>query len=346
VNAASTTAAVGCDEKRSAATLGDRLALGLVCLASAASAIVVYVLFLDDSRNLWTVIEHDRSFHYLAGLRMGLDIRNLDVVQLVSDFLSLRTWPPLHAVLVALVTAVGGPHYQIAVLPSLTAWCGTAILALLIVRRITPAGGNLGGIAAALFVLASPGFRVMAADIMLESLGAFLTLLVVYFYIVDRQSGVRPGKPFVIALSCLFFEKYNYWLVAVIALTLTEISCLGVSGLRDIVRSVLGLPWREWLARQRRQPLTYVAVALGAFALATHMLGGMQANVLGVPIRFGRSSQNLWQIAFIAVVIRAAACWSAEGRLLWRRLPEGVRRLCLWHGAPIVVWFLLPKRLG
>jgi hypothetical protein len=329
------------------AALRDRVALGLTCAASVASAAVVYLLFLSDSRQLWTLLEHDRNSHYLYGLRMGLDIRSGDLVRLCSDFFSLRSWPPLHAVFVALLTAVGGPHYQLAVLPSLAAWCGTAVLSFLIVRRIVPGGGNFGGIVAAFFVLASPAYRAFAVDVMLESGGAFFSLLVLYYYIVDKQAGTPASKPFALALCCLFFEKYNYWALVAFALVLSETTFIGLGRLVQLERvHVAAGMRREWLSKQVRRPLNFLVIGLGVTAAATHLFGGASFDHLGLPLRFSRSSQNLWHFTFLAVVLRIAAHWRTEGRFIWRKLSVPTRRLILWHVLPIVVWFSLPKRLG
>lgn len=328
------------------ARLRDRLALGAVVAASLATAAAAYVLFLSDARYLWNRIDHDRNFHYLAGLRLGIDLRSGDLVQFFVDFFSLRTWPPLHALLVGAATAVGGPHFQPAVLPSLLGWCGTAVLTFLIVRRLTNAASNLGGMVAASFVLLAPAYRAFATDVMLESLGAFFTLLVLYYYVADRQGGVRCSRGFALALTGLFFLKYNYWGLTIMALASAECWIGGRRTAVQLLEIAKSVPWRSWLLRQLRQPLNYVVAALLLLILTGEQWGGRTFELFGKPIRLGRSTQNLWQFALVAAVVRAAVAWRSEGRTVWSAMSAPVRRICLWHALPIVAWFILPKRLG
>src|ERR1051326_4001367 len=203
------------------------LALIALCLAGLA-----YERFLDDPRQLWTVGMHDRNAHYLFGLNVALDLRKGDVLQFWHDLDGARIWGPLHGLVTGVILAIAGPDYRLAVLPSLAAWIGTAVVAFLLARRLVPTGGNLAGGAAALFVIASPAYRAFATDIMLESSGAFLTLLALYFYVCTKQSlAAGAGRGLGLALTALFLLKYNYWILALGPLVLVEIVSLGRLGL-------------------------------------------------------------------------------------------------------------------
>jgi hypothetical protein len=79
--------------------------------------------------------------------------------------------------MVATTQFIGGPDYRLAVLPSLSGWVGTAVFGFLAARRMVPRGGNLAGLLAGLLILASPAHRGFATDIMLESMGACLSLV-------------------------------------------------------------------------------------------------------------------------------------------------------------------------
>jgi len=182
-------------------------------------AVLAYGRFLEVAPHLWTSGIHDRNAHYWLGLGFALDFRQGDLLHFFHDLHAARVWTPLHALLVGIVQAIGGPDYRLAVLPSLAAWVGTAVFAFLAARRAVPRGGDLAGFTAAVFVLASPAHQAFGTDIMLESLGACLSLAVIYAYqVAVQERSAWGGRLLGLALSALFFHKYNYYLLVAIAL--------------------------------------------------------------------------------------------------------------------------------
>src|SRR5205807_311774 len=116
-----------------------------------------------------------------------------------------RIWGPLQDVLAALIVAGTGGDYRVAVLPSLAGWVMSAVFAFLLARRAVTRGGNLAGQAAALLVLVSPSHKAFATDLMLESLGAGLTLAVLYFYVAAIQDGgISAGRWLGLSLTLIF----------------------------------------------------------------------------------------------------------------------------------------------
>lgn len=317
-----------------------------LCAASGAAA---YAAFLAHPEDRWGSIANDRNYHYLVGLQLGLDLRSLDVAGFLSDLSRVRTWPPFFHLCVAAAVAVAGPRYEAAVLVSLLAWLGTALVAFQLARRLAPSGKNAAGLIALIFVLASPTHRVFATDLLLESLGAFLTLLAMERYIARRQSA--PGelgmsRSLAVVLTLLFFEKYNYWLLAVLAIGSCEAwrwrrewSPWAAGALRD-PRA------RTWLVRQIVEPLNLPIVVCGGLALAAMATGGLDLAVAGRTLHLEQSSKNLWHAVFILFVLRVAVRWPREGRALWNGLPEPAREFARWHLVPMSAWFLLPKRFG
>src|SRR5262249_40396445 len=157
-----------------------RLTLGVVIGTTLVLAGQLYGHFLATHRHLWDSGTHDRNAHYLYVLRLATDVRQGEVLRLLEDLNSTRVWPPLQGVVGAAVLLVGGLDYRLAVLPSLAGWVATVVFGFLCARRAVRHGGNLAGFVAAVFILASPGHRAFATDVMLESLGAGLTLAVLY----------------------------------------------------------------------------------------------------------------------------------------------------------------------
>jgi hypothetical protein len=305
-----------------------------------------YQHFLAVDRSLWDNGSHDRNAHYLFALQLATDLQHGRFVRFLVDLDSARVWSPLHGVLAAAVLLVGGTDYRLAVLPSVAAFAGSIVLGYLVARRAVPRGGIVAGLAAALFIAASPSHRAFATDIMLESTGAFLTLAVLYCYLVAVQKATPAAGCWLgLALTALFLEKYNYWLLAVIALT----ACTVVEKRRWFVaaaKQAIARPdWRSLLQAELRQPLNYLlAVVLALIAIV--LAHGDRRFVVG---RWSVSlfpPYNIVQVAYAVVFIRFVPWWLAAGRDHVRALPLRVRQMAYWHAWPVAVWLLLPKRIG
>jgi hypothetical protein len=269
-----------------------------------------------------------------------------------------------------MVLAVGGPDYRLAVLPSLAAWAGTALFAFLAARRAVPRGGNLAGLTAALFVLASPAHQAFATDIMLESLGACLSLAALYAYLVAVQErSVRSGRMLGLALTALFFHKYNYWLLVAVPLALAALAAEPRRAMHGIAGLVGRTSWRAWLRAfgkngdcplnsggqspflpnalkvQFRHPLTYLLVPVFGFLAVVYWHGGGTVALGGHRISLN-TPHNVVHVAFVLLVLRVLPWWWRTGRTLVRRLDPPARQLIYWHVWPVILWFLWPQRLG
>src|SRR5262249_21290891 len=173
----------------------------------------------------------------------------------------------LHAILVAL-TQLGGPDHRLAVLPSLAGWVLTMWCAFLIPRRLLRSGGTAAGLIAMTFIAASPAYRAYATDCMYESLGAGLSLGVIYLYLAVLQDQTRQAAIlFSVALSALFIHKYNYWLVVVFGLIAGEF----LRQPREWIRYASSLCVRDrlpaWIFAQLKHPLNYVPLAFAVAAI-------------------------------------------------------------------------------
>ncbi|MCL6502182.1 MAG: glycosyltransferase family 39 protein [Pirellulales bacterium] len=323
---------------------GDRVLVMLAAVLCTTAAGWAYSRFLAEPQRLWGRMDHDRNTHYLAGLRLGLDLRHGRLIDALLDVHRLRTWPPLHPLLVAATTCLAGADYRWAVLPNVAAWGASIWLMFLIARRVSPSAGTLAGTAAAFWMLTSPAHRAFACDLMLESLGTMLTLLAVHSYLAARARGQGMSRMLALSLTLLFYAKYNYWLLALAAVASCE-AARHRALLRGLAASgnVAGLG--RWLARQWRRPLSWMCGVLAAMCAGSLVLGPEPRVVWG-DLRLGGMNQNLWHLAFLALVARIAVHWREEGAQLWRRLPPGSRVFALWHVVPSAAWFLLPKRLG
>jgi hypothetical protein len=314
--------------------------------AAVAAAGFLYWQFLDVSRALWGEGVHDRSAHYLFALRLATDLRQWRIVQFLVDLDSARIWPPLYGVLASIVLLVGGLDYRLAVLPSLAAWVGTVVFGFLVARRTVPRGGNVAGLATAVFIAASPAHRAYATDIMLESTGAFLSLAVLYCYLVSLQGrSLTAGRWLGLALSALFVLKYNYWLLTVLALTAST----AVTHRRQIpavLRQILSAcDWRSLARAEVREPLNYVLTWVLLLIAGVYAHGDRPFVVGGATVSL-YPPHNITHVAYILVFVRLARWWFTGGSERVALLPLRMRQLTYWHAAPLAVWFLLPKKLG
>src|SRR5262249_54368832 len=287
--------------------------------------------------------------HYLFALRLVTDVEHLNVFRLLYDLYATFVYPPLHGGLCAAAMLVGGRDYRVAVLPNLAAWVGTVVFAFLAARRAAPQGvGLVAGLVAVLFVAASPAHRAYATDVMLESLGACLTLVVLYAYLVAVQSegdSPWPGCCLALTLTTLFFHKYNYWTLCVMAIVLAEL----LPRRRDFGghrRGAAGrVEWRAFLGAQVRSPLNYALAGMLLLLAGIKVSGRESLTVLGREVQLN-PPYGLVTVAYVIFFVRLAAWFWRTGRFELKRFDPRFRQLVLWHAAPVAAWFLLPKPLG
>lgn len=330
------------------ATLGpvDPAVLGLV-LAIGAVAFTTHAAYRENFRVRWASAYHDRNAHYQAGLNIACELRQGHFLRALLDLdASSLGWPVLHPFCLAAVLTVAGPSPLAAVLPSLFGWGGSALLAFLIARRLGGDYGAVGGLLAAALFLASPALRALATDVMLESLGLCLTLAALYAYLrfVERPSrgtGIALG----VVLSCLFLQKYNYWGIVVISLSIAEFLRRPREVLAGIGTAFRMVDWSAWLGGQFRRPLNYVILALLGVSAAAILNGGLFAEIGGRRYGF-KETRLIVNAAYGLLLVRLAAWWWPVGR-------DAVARLCgepfvalwTWAATPVLLWLALPFRL-
>lgn len=326
--------------------LGLRWLPPIMLLAAVVLGLFLYSGFRTRSTELWWWMGHDRHAHYMYGLNLALDVKTADVRRLLHDIDGLRVWGPLHPFLVGAVQIVGGPDHRLAVLPSLAGWILAVWCAYLIPRRMLPTGGDAAGVLAAFLVAISPAHRAFATDVMYESLGAGLSLAVIYCYLATVQESTRRHAWFLAAaLSALFLHKYNYWLLVVFGLTAGEFARQpGVwwQYARSLCRRDR-LP--AWTFAELKHPLNWIALALAAAAGVVVATGGGVVSLGSTQISF-TEPHNLIHAAYVAFFVRLVLWWRGPGRPWIQGLPTGVREVVLGHGGVIALWFLMPKRLS
>ena len=182
---------------------------------------------------------------------------------------------------------------------------------------------------------------------MLESLGACLTMACVYFYLVVVQDGgPRSVRWLGLALTLLFLTKYNYWLLVALGLAVGELvrNRAFVCRLRLSARSLIGSAKPQAVYRQLRNPLNYLLAPSGVLLL----IGFIRDGTLPAsrPSKMWPHPQITVYVAYLLFVARLVQWYLAGGREWLRLQPRTVQQLFAWHGLPILLWFLWPKRLA
>jgi hypothetical protein len=305
----------------------------------------LYSHWLTVHRALWDSPVHDRNAHYLFSLRLAADVRQGHVFALLGHLATAAIWPPLHGVLAGAVLLAGGLDYRLAVLPSLGGWLLTVLFGFLVARRAVRRGGNLAGLTAALFILASPAYRAYATDIMLESLGAGLSLVVLYCYLLTLQADTDkpwPGRCLGLALTALFLHKYNYWLLVLLALAADEVGSRPRAAWDLAWATASNIDWPRWLRSQLRAPLNYVLLVLLVLSAAVLARGDRPVVVQGRAVSL-YPPHNLIQAAYVVFFLRLVGWWKTFGRDGSRQLDRRLRQVVGWHLWPAAVYLLLPK---
>ena len=279
---------------------------------------------------------------------MATDLRLGRVIDFITELDSARMWPPLHGVLAAGVLLAAGPDYRWAVLPSLAGWVTAVFFACLSARRAVRRGRDLAGLVAAAFVLASPAHRAYATDVMLESLGAGLSMAALYCYLATvqgRGASPWPARWLGLVLTLLFLHKYNYWTLVVAALTGATLAALPRDWWAAVWNAVRGFPWRSVAVRELRQPLNYLAAA-PLLLTAAVMLHGPQPFAVGAWSLSLYPPYTILNVAYALFFLRAFFWWRGGGREWVGRLDGRVRPLVRWHQLPVAVWFLAAQAFG
>ncbi|GIW81822.1 MAG: hypothetical protein KatS3mg105_3629 [Gemmatales bacterium] len=317
----------------------------IVVVAAIFLACREYAHYCQIARQRWCDANHDRNAHYLLGLSLAQAIRHVDIKQVLSDLDGARTWPPLHGILVAATLLTGGIDDRLAVLPSSIAWVGTMVFSFLLAGRLVHQGSAVAGLLAFLFVAVSPAHRIYANDTMLESLGACLSIVAMYLYVTAVQIERRWLWSLLgLTLSILFIHKYNYWFLVFATLVVVEILMVRREHWLGLVASVRRWDWRSWCRNQLRWPSSCLLGVLLALIMYVYAGGELVLSLGGREISI-RSEHNLLHLSWVVVCYRFCR-WFLANRQRLPFIEPRYRQLFYWHGIPVAVWFLLPKRLG
>ena len=188
---------------------------------------------------LWRNLLHDRNGHYDFGLKLALHAPNFDVVGFFTELEKPKVWPQLHGLVLSCVLLVAGIDHRLGIMPSLIGWVLTVWFCWKIASRSfeDPTLGAVAGVAAVSLVATSPALALISTDVMLEGLGSGLSAMSLWAFMAAREKPAETWRwrLLAVALTLLFFEKYNYWALVVASVALTGLLIdarphLGVGG--------------------------------------------------------------------------------------------------------------------
>jgi hypothetical protein len=343
---------IAAHRERGSSALDYALAV-LVAVGAAVLAVSLWRSHAAAPDLLWRGVYHDRNGHFAYGLDLALAVKTFDPWWFLSELEKAKVWPPLHGLTLSAVLLAGGIDHRLGIVPSLLGWAMTIVLCWLIARRLFAARipGILAGAVAVTLTAASPAFRLLASDVMLEGLGAGLSALALF---AAMLAGAQPDRParwrlLALTLTALFFYKGNYWGLVVVALALAYLSLDVRLSLRRA-----GVAWRAFdvggAARSALgDPLLIATAAVAALVGFLYWLGPVSVVLFSRPVSL-YPPENLVTVAYALLFVRAALAWhrhrAAFDAALGSAFGSAGRILFYWHVVPVAVSFLLPKRLA
>ncbi|NVN88562.1 MAG: glycosyltransferase family 39 protein [Rhodopseudomonas sp.] len=329
--------------------LPDLVGFAIAVAAAVVIAGILFANYYSAPDLLWRNFHHDRNSHFSFGLDLALALRQFDPVWFFSELDKAKVWPPVHGLVLSAVLAVGGIDYRLAILPSLIGWVMTIALVWLVARRLFSERitGLFAAAIAAVLTAASPAFRLISADVMLEGLGAGLSALALWAYLraFAQPDDRARWRLLAIVLTVLFFHKGNYWGLMVAALAVSFAS-EHARRTFDLIRTTLAkIKITASIRRAVRDPLLLLFALLVAVVGYLYWRGPTALMLFGRPVSF-YPPENLTTAAYAVLFVWSALLWRRHRAAIDEALGCAGRALLYWHVMPIAISFLLPRRLS
>jgi hypothetical protein len=312
--------------------------LAITALASVALLVAQHTVAVVQARDL--LARWDLATHLGHGWQDYDLLVTGRIPALAWDLWQQGYWPPALSLYQVPFHLVLGGGTTAALWSSLVAFVLAGIVGCAVLQREWRDDAMLPGSLFLALLMSSPFLLAYASVPMTEMLGVVVQLLVVLTYATYRQDpGPAAARRFAIALTVLFFTKYNYFLLLVAPLVLYE-----------LLERTAGQGMRERLAGLWRLARHVLSTPAGAFVvlylvalLVVLRTGGIEFHLLGQRV----SVRSIGNSGHVVLYILLARLWylHRRGRIHWARLTSAdprVRPLLLWFVIPVTVWMASP----
>ena len=311
--------------------------LAVLGLATLAAGHLWRIVRAHPSLPLW-----DEAAHGYAGVQVADAIRHFNPIELFLAINRQSVWPFVHSLILAPFFLAGGPGIASAEAASIVLWAATVLLLFFAGRALHPTRGSWVGLAAAALALVAPSWREFGTLAMLEMPGAFLLVLA---FLLHARTLRDPAPPRALrwsglAITALFFCKYNYGLLWMIPVAFLEWLLVPPADRARAAAAIRRrLTWRWW---RRPVPALLALGVLAAFVI--EVTGGGEFRISGQRVSV-RSAGNLaYALFLVALAWLLVPRRGRDSRLAWlrTRTPDRVRALTGPLFATLAIWFALP----
>jgi hypothetical protein len=287
----------------------------------------------------------DMAKYGLAGLALADAGRRCDVFEFVARTSAMSSWPPGFPLLEAPAFLLFGADYSV---PRLLV-CALFLMALIVApwagHQLDGKDGLSAGLLLAGLLAGSPLYQAFAGLVLLEIPGTLLLLLAAGSYFralsLDTEASWRWTAIF---STALFFVKYNYGLMWLAPLVVSEVWRKVELWQVGLWQGLAGLGQRTIASAQRRKAW---ATFLGIYVLVLGWIrygGGIDFMFLGIHLK----ANSLGNPVYILYLLLTLSCLAQprRSREIWRtwwiNLEPSQRILTRWLVMPIALWMLVP----
>src|SRR5262249_53248285 len=172
------------------------------------------------------------------------------------------------------------------------------------------------------------------------------TALALWLYLraCEAPHAYPRWRALAIALTLLFLQKQNYWLLTVVALVLAFVGTAPRDWLAWARDLAAGIEIRRAIRHGLKDPLLLAAAATGLAVVVITLHGPRPLEM------FGRSlsaypPRNPLTVAWALLFVRLAIAWYRHRAAFDARIGPIGRAMFYWQAVPIGVFLLLPQRL-
>lgn len=283
----------------------------------------------------------DMAKYGAAASRMQEAMESWDPLALISEIHQLSSWPFVLPLVEGLVFVAFGNDFAVARLLMVVCFACTCLLATQLAGGLgrSAVEGRLLGLWTAVLLISSPMLQLYGVLNMLEMPGTLLTLAALWAYFKVLDDPQRPAPWWLLGglSTLLFFCKYNYGLIWMLALLASELRRR-----RGSWRQVVVWLWGSLVHRSWGLWEGFVVLVLGLLALL-RVGGGGEWDLGFMTLRATSIGNPMYGLLLLSV---GRQVMTARRRRRFRhrfnQWAPSTRILGLSLALPILLWMLIP----